>query len=233
MAHDDEGDEDLEFLQELLTAHRPKRTSSSSAALPDPKVRKTIAHDDMTFPGHEAHSSRLRNQIQGACQNATVRFGNAAPVVVASQIEEMSPHECLPYISLPAFIGKSCLPPSKHSGAILAHCITETEKLREDMGGPLCVLKIGITHDVPNRWQYYTKSNFTAIRVIHTSMSLAQIEMLEAALISSFAAAMGSACRNTAKGGEGMRAKGKPRHPPPYFVYIVAARADQLARIGC
>ena len=68
---------------------------------------------------------------------------------------------------------------------------------------------------------------------IHASNSLAQIETLEACLIDLYATPNQSPCRNVAKGGEGMRTKsGAPRKDPPYFLYVVAANASQMKRIG-
>ena len=61
---------------------------------------------------------------------------------------------------------------------------------------------------------------------IHASNSLAQIEMMEAALIDFYIETAPKPCRNVLKGGEGMRTKqGTPKRPPPYFLYVVAANA--------
>lgn len=124
--------------------------------------------------------------------------------------------------------------PGALSGQILHHCVGAVHGVRQKTGGQrLCVYKLGITSDLSNRWPSYQKAGFTTMVCIHTSMSLASIEMLEAALIHSFKHELEGALRNVNKGGEGMRKKcGKPRFSPPYFMYVVAARADQKRRIS-
>lgn len=95
------------------------------------------------------------------------------------------------------------------------------------------MFKIGITHCLEVRVQYYREANFSEMCCIHASNSLAQIETLEACLISAYLDTEPGPCRNIAKGGEGMRTKaGFPRHIPPYFLYVVAANASQMKRIG-
>jgi len=61
---------------------------------------------------------------------------------------------------------------------------------------------------------------------LHVSDSHDIINMLEAALIQSYNHIQG--CRNINLGGEGPMSS----FPPPYFTYIVAARADGRLRIG-
>ena len=110
----------------------------------------------------------------------------------------------------------------------------QIDRVRERHGGrKLAVFKIGITQCLQVRWQYYQDVNFSEMCCIHASNSLAQIETLEASLISSFLESDPGPCRNVAKGGEGMRTKkGFPRSQPPYFLYVVAADASQMRRIG-
>lgn len=101
-------------------------------------------------------------------------------------------------------------------------------------GDQLAVFKIGITSCLEVRVQYYYEANFNEMCCIHATNSLAQIETLEACLIDFYLESSHSGpCRNIAKGGEGMRTKkGFPRNPPPYFLYVVAANAAQIKRIG-
>ena len=80
---------------------------------------------------------------------------------------------------------------------------------------------------------FYFEANFDEMCCIHASNSLAQIEALEACLISFYQETAHRQCRNVLPGGEGMRHKdGKPRNPPPYFLYVVAANASKNKRIG-
>lgn len=68
---------------------------------------------------------------------------------------------------------------------------------------------------------------------LHASMNLSSMEMLEAGLIAVFSQEPHGSLRNINRGGEGMRTKkGAPRFPPPYFMYVVSARADQNRLIG-
>lgn len=95
------------------------------------------------------------------------------------------------------------------------------------------MFKIGITQCLQVRAEYYYAEQFSEMCCIHASNSLAQIETLEACLIDFYLETDPGPCRNIAKGGEGMRTKrGKPRNQPPYFLYVVAANASQMKRIG-
>ena len=97
----------------------------------------------------------------------------------------------------------------------------------------MAVFKIGISQCLEIRVKYYYESNFSEMCCLHASNSLAQIEMLEASLIDYFQRLAPVQCRNTLGGGEGMRHKsGRPRNPPPYFLYVVGANAAQNKRIG-
>lgn len=109
----------------------------------------------------------------------------------------------------------------------------QVQRIRERHGGiNLAVFKIGITHCLELRVLHYYDLNFDEMCCIHASQSLAQIEALEASLIDSFSSEAPQ-CRNILPGGEGMRMRdGQPRHSPPYFVYVVAANASQMKRIG-
>lgn len=100
-------------------------------------------------------------------------------------------------------------------------------------GHQLAIFKIGITQCLENRVLSYYEANFSEMRCIHASNSLAQIEALEACLIDFYVENASKTCRNVLKGGEGMRTKqGIPKKPPPYFLYVVAANAAQMKRIG-
>lgn len=105
----------------------------------------------------------------------------------------------------------------------------QVECIRRKYGGEdLAVFKIGITQCLELRAQYYFKGNFSEMRCIHASQCLAQIEVLEASLIDHFKEKAPTPCRNNSAGGEGMRLRnGKPRNPPPYYLYVVAANAAQ------
>lgn len=106
--------------------------------------------------------------------------------------------------------------------------------VRERHGGyQLAVYKIGITSCLAGRVQFYYEANFSEMCCIHATNSLAQVETLEACLIDWHLEFHPGPCRNKAKGGEGMRTKqGFPKNPPPYFLYVVAANAAQMKRIG-
>ena len=115
----------------------------------------------------------------------------------------------------------------QQAGKILAHCQTGIDRLRYATGGmQLAVYKIGITHDAFARFELYKQNGWSKMVVLFQTQELAQVEMLEAALISHHAHT--KQCRNILKGGEGMRTKMfNPRFDPPYVCYCVAARADQ------
>ena len=110
----------------------------------------------------------------------------------------------------------------------------QVERIRLKYGGPeLTVFKIGITQCLEIRAHYYFKGNFSEMRCVHASQSLAQIEVLEASLIDYFREKAPTQCRNVSAGGEGMRRKdGKPKNKPPFFLYVVAANASQPKRIA-
>ena len=109
---------------------------------------------------------------------------------------------------------------------ILRHCQEQICLVRDIYGGAVCVFKIGITHDPVSRFKSYRVDNFDSMYLIHYSGSVDVTNMLEAALIQSNMHITG--CRNRNLGGDGSMS----RFEPPYFTYIVAARADGRARIG-
>jgi hypothetical protein len=133
-------------------------------------------------------------------------------------------------------VGVSCIPPSRRAGAVLQHCLICIQQLRGRCGGEeLCIFKIGISSDfVKWRLPHYLEQNFTDAMIIHASMSLTQTEVLEAACINNYRNLCETRCRNKRdSGGEGTRyASGAPRSPPPYVLYVVAARADEAKRVG-
>lgn len=116
------------------------------------------------------------------------------------------------------------------SGKILAHAKEQAESLVTKIGATLCIFKIGVSANPLLRYAAYIEMNYTEMWVIHVSSSLDTIHMLEAALISAFEPYMG--CKNAPQsGGEGALNRQKPVKPP-YFVYIVAGRADQPRWVG-
>lgn len=111
---------------------------------------------------------------------------------------------------------------------VLQGCIESVQSVRQQLGDALAVFKIGITSHLQNRWLAYKDLNYTHFYVLYGSVHLPAIELLEAILISKFQHIHG--CRNQRPGGEGsLHVRG---HGPPFFCYIVGARADQKARIG-
>ena len=98
-------------------------------------------------------------------------------------------------------------------------------------GEDMCVFKIGITANVVTRMDDYRAENFTFLAAIHCDEDLTAVESMEIHCVRLFHHL--SSCRNINGGGESMRTKEKqPRHPGPYILYCVAARADSRARIG-
>jgi hypothetical protein len=109
---------------------------------------------------------------------------------------------------------------------ILQHCKQQVDAVRAAYGGSVSVFKIGITTVPVTRFRFYRHENMDSMTLIHSSESHELTNMLESALISAYSGVRG--CRNINLGGEGnihMR-------PPPYFTYVVAARADGRRRIG-
>ena len=90
--------------------------------------------------------------------------------------------------------------------------------------------KWGVTANPAQRFEQYLHLNFTAMWVIFKSGDLSLVHMLEASLIALFSDCNG--CRNSPNtGGEG--ALNRRSHAnPPFFVYVVGGRADQLKKVG-
>lgn len=132
---------------------------------------------------------------------------------------------CLIYKHIP-----SNLTPFTTCGKILAHSRQKVTAFREYLGINVAVFKIGVTGNPAQRFEQYLKVNFTMMWVIFKSNDLSIVHMLEASLIALFNDCTG--CRNAPNtGGEG--ALNRRRSPdPPFFVYVVGGRADQLKKVG-
>lgn len=114
-------------------------------------------------------------------------------------------------------------------GKILQHAQDQITNFREQIGIRVCVFKIGVTSNPRQRYASYVGKGYTRMHLISVSQSADLTQMLEAALVSQFSAHVG--CRTAAgTGGEGALNRPIPP-PPPYFVYIVGARADQRRSI--
>lgn len=128
---------------------------------------------------------------------------------------------------------KACLDCRKRnftSGKILMHAKEQVRILREQIGFDICIFKIGVTADPVLRYKGYVNQGYSAMRLMTLSASADMTNMLEAALVSEFQSEVG--CRNKANtGGEGALARSNPPLPP-YFTYVVGARADQPRRVG-
>jgi hypothetical protein len=121
-------------------------------------------------------------------------------------------------VSTPGF-RKTCAEIIDHSSDVFLN-------FRDSFGGATCIFKFGITSDPLRRWGFYRADGYERMVVILMSAKVGGVEMLEAHLISKYGHIMG--CRNVALGGEGNIG----RFPPPYFVYIVGARADRPIRVA-
>jgi hypothetical protein len=116
--------------------------------------------------------------------------------------------------------------PPLYCARILQHCTQQVECVRQAYGGKVSIFKIGITADPVARFPWYRDDNLDSMTLLHVSESCELTNMLEAALIQKFKHIRG--CRNINLGGDG----GMYRSPPPYYTYVVAARADGRLRIG-
>ena len=115
-------------------------------------------------------------------------------------------------------------------GKLLLHAKEQVVSLREKKGLRVCIFKVGVTSNPPLRFCEYKKKHYSHMYVICESPSVDKVHMLEAALISEFHKHIG--CRNKPdSGGEGALNRTNPVKPP-YFVYVVAGRADQCRRVG-
>ena len=125
-----------------------------------------------------------------------------------------------------------CLPPDKlakgEAGHVLRHCVFQIKRMICLKGDTVAVFKIGISATLAFRFRKYRDENFESMHVVHMSNNLGEVDMLEAALIDSFIHRQG--CRNVALGGNGPLRLSK--FSPPYFCYVVGARADKACRIG-
>ena len=109
---------------------------------------------------------------------------------------------------------------------ILQHCKTQVRNVISRYGGPVCCFKIGISCTPIRRFRFYQAKNWEEMVLLHASIDVDVTNMLEAALIDIFWDTRG--CFNEARGGEG----NCHLRPPPYYTYVVAARADGRYRIG-
>ena len=115
-------------------------------------------------------------------------------------------------------------------GNILSHAKAQVAAFRNFVGEKLCVFKIGVTANPLMRFPSYIDQGFTFMWVVAESCSKGLIHMLEAALISEFAACSG--CRNKlGSGGEGALNR-TTAALPPFYVYVAGGRADQNRRVG-
>lgn len=116
------------------------------------------------------------------------------------------------------------------SGAILAHAKEQVDNMQHHVGVGLCIFKIGVTANPLLRFASYLDLGYTTMWLINVSPSLGLTVMLEAALISEYGYSSG--CKNKPNsGGEGAFNRSKPLKPP-FFVYVVAGRADQPRWVG-
>ena len=133
--------------------------------------------------------------------------------------------QCLIYKHVP-----TNLSPFTTCGKILAHVQRKVAAFREHLGINVAVFKVGVTANPATRFVQYLTVNFTAMWVIFQSDDVSLVHMLEAALIALFSDCTG--CRNCPQtGGDGALNK-RSRVPPPYFVYVVGGRVDQLKKVG-
>ena len=122
------------------------------------------------------------------------------------------------------------LPTNPTCGKLLEHCKDKVVAFRECLGIRLTVFKIGVTANPDERFPSYVKMGFTGMWLIAKSDSIDLVHMLEAALISEYHQHVG--CRNKkGTGGDGALNRRDPS-PPPYYVYVVGGRADQMRRVG-
>ena len=115
-------------------------------------------------------------------------------------------------------------------GKILEHCMNKVTSFREKLGIRVAVFKVGVTADPVLRFNFYVQKAYTSMWLIAKSDSIELVHMLEAALIFEFHKHVG--CRNQkGTGGDGALNRKNPS-PPPYYVYVTGARADQRRSIG-
>lgn len=119
--------------------------------------------------------------------------------------------------------------PKPTCGKILLHAKRQVSAFKEHFVGVL-IFKIGVTADPLQRFITYLNKNFTTMWVIFSGDDIGVVHMLEAALIGEFGDTIG--CKNTPNsGGEGALNRTTVASPP-YYVYIVGGRADQMKWVG-
>ena len=118
----------------------------------------------------------------------------------------------------------SCCPTA---GKVLRHCKQKCSLFRSELGGSVCVFKIGYTSNPLKRFASYCLSNFSRMMLLHVTECRGAAQMLEAALIDAHLDILG--CRNEKLGGEGPTHHVQAAH---FYVYIVGARADLPRPIG-
>lgn len=102
--------------------------------------------------------------------------------------------------------------------------------MQDHVGLGLCIYKVGVSANPLLRFASYLDMGYTKMWLIHSSFELGLTHMLEAALIALNEGNAGF--RNKpGSGGEGALNRHKPAKPP-YFVYVVAGRADQSRWVG-
>lgn len=98
-------------------------------------------------------------------------------------------------------------------GKILTWCKERITSFRQKMNIRLCIFKIGVTSNPPQRYPAYLDVGFTSMWVLAVNDSCDLIHMLEAALISEFCKHVG--CRNKeGSGGDGALNKKIDHHHP-------------------
>ena len=115
-------------------------------------------------------------------------------------------------------------------GRILTHASEQVSCILNEVGASLCIFKIGVSANPLLRFASYLNLGYTTMWVIHVSSSLGLTHMLEASLIREYQSFRG--CRNKdGSGGEGALNTSKC-FKPPFFTYVVGARADQPRCVG-
>ena len=128
-----------------------------------------------------------------------------------------------PKITIGYMKAAACQPTA---GNVLQHCKQKLERLRAELGCQVCVYKIGYTSNPIQRFRSYELANFSVMLLLHVTPCKGTALMLEAALIDLHMGTPG--CRNEKPGGEG----GGHIEAYHFYVYVVAARADQFKPIG-
>ena len=88
--------------------------------------------------------------------------------------------------------------------------------------------KFGITADPIVRKPFYEADNYPVFVILHVSMVLESVAWGEAFLIYEFRRMAIGRCRNVRSGGDGSLSL----ESGPFFLYMVAARADGRKSIG-